>query len=115
MKNAFEIEMENPGKYSFLINYDKIEIDNPDKNDPRRIRYMARLIKIVEIIMARVPHGQGLSVGDFACAQGNMGLLLAEYGYQAKKNGQRVASNGMWVRPPPFIFPFSWTAPLQEN
>lgn len=64
------------------MNYDKIEIDNPDKRHPIRLMYIDRLRSIINIVKRQFPNPKDILIGDFACAQANIGLILAELGYK---------------------------------
>lgn len=84
MKNSIDIANDNPEKYQFLVGYDQLQIDNPNKEAPERVLYMHRLVRIIALVMKYYPPRQRrYRVADLACAQGNIGLMLAEYGYEA--------------------------------
>ena len=81
MKNCYSIENKLDAKFAKILNHDKNEIDNPIKNHYMRINYMNRLQTIISLIKRMFPTPTQVKVGDFACAQGNMSLSLAEEGY----------------------------------
>jgi 2-polyprenyl-3-methyl-5-hydroxy-6-metoxy-1,4-benzoquinol methylase len=86
MKNSYDIERaldrQTRLKYQGIIDYGKSEIDNPDKNDPKRLNYLNRLETIIAVTTCLFPTAERVRIGDFACAQCNIGLLLAEKGYE---------------------------------
>ncbi len=83
MKNSYDIEKSlDTLKYQEILKYDKLEIDNPDKRHPLRLMYLDRIWTIVNIVKRLFPAPKGISIGDFACAQANVGLILAEVGYK---------------------------------
>lgn len=86
MRNSYVIEKDLDSqsrlKYEDMLNYDKSEIDNPDSNDPHRLNYINRLETIISIVTRLYPRAEDCRIGDFACAQGNIGLILAEKGYK---------------------------------
>lgn len=82
MKNSYDLEKHLDAKYHKMLNYDKIEIDNPDRYHPISLLYFDRLRMIISIIKRAFPIPDQIRIGDFACAQGNMSLLLAEMGYK---------------------------------
>ena len=61
--------------------YDTREIDNPDRHHPLRLSYGDRINKVFSLIRGYYPTHTAVRIGDFACAQGNLGLMLAESGY----------------------------------
>lgn len=81
MKSCFEIEKFLDEIYDGILSFDKIEIDNPDRYHPKRISYFDRLGKIISVIQKRFPNPNQVKIGDFACAQSNLSLILAELGY----------------------------------
>jgi 2-polyprenyl-3-methyl-5-hydroxy-6-metoxy-1,4-benzoquinol methylase len=82
MKNSYEIEEQIDERYDKILNYDKMEIDNPDKYAPSRLLYLDRIKTIITIVKRHFPIVDQIKIGDFACAQGNISLILAELGYE---------------------------------
>lgn len=82
MKSCYEIQDQLNKRYNQILSFDKIEIDNPDRYHPKRINYFDRLGKIISIIQKMFPNPSQIKIGDFACAQSNLSLLLAELGYK---------------------------------
>ncbi len=82
MKNAYQIESFLDERYRSILNFDKIEIDNPDSHHYRRLNYADRLRLIVSLAEKEFPPSSPTKVGDFACAQSNIGITLAELGYK---------------------------------
>lgn len=82
MKNSFDLEKILDNKHQNVLNYDKMQIDNPDKQNFIGLRYMDRINKIISLVKKYFPIENKSKVGDFACAQGNVSLLLAEQGYR---------------------------------
>lgn len=82
MKNSYDLEGQLDTKYHEILDYDKKEIDNPNKYHPMRLLYLNRIRTIISIIKRRFPIPEQIIIGDFACAQGNMSLILAELGYK---------------------------------
>jgi len=62
--------------------YDTREIDNPRPHHWVSLSYRARIDTVLGIIKRRVPSDGAVRIGDFACAQGNVALMLAEAGYR---------------------------------
>lgn len=81
MKNSYYLEKYIDSKYYNILMHDKLGIDNPDKYNPYRLKYIDRIKIILSIITKRFPFPEKINVGDFACAQGNISLILAELGY----------------------------------
>jgi 2-polyprenyl-3-methyl-5-hydroxy-6-metoxy-1,4-benzoquinol methylase len=82
MKNSYDLERQIDAKYQSILDYDKKEIDNPDKYHPSRLHYLDRIRTILSIVQRKFPVPDQVKIGDFACAQGNVALLLAEIGYK---------------------------------
>jgi SAM-dependent methyltransferase len=82
MKSSFDIDAGPRGRFREIGAYDRREIDNPDRHHPWRLQVLDRLHRVLGVIAERFPRPEGIRVGDFACAQGNAGLLLAERGYR---------------------------------
>ena len=82
MKNSYDLERQLGDKYRTLLDYDKEEIDNPNKYHRVRLRYLDRIRPVISIIKREFPIPDQVKIGDFACAQGNTSLILAELGYQ---------------------------------
>lgn len=82
MKNSYDLEGQIDAKYQMLLNYDKREIDNPDKYQPCGFYYLDKLKTVISIIKREFPAPDQVRIGDFACAQGNISLILAESGYE---------------------------------
>ncbi len=81
MKSAQILEASLDEKYKQLLEYDKREIDNPDLHNNVRVNYWNRLNCIVVTVQKYFQNPENIKIGDFACAQGNASLLLAELGY----------------------------------
>lgn len=81
MKNSFELEKNIDKKFKEIIEIDKRDIDNPNKFTPIRLDYIDRLRETISIIQKFFPKTSNINIGDFACAQGNLSLILAELGY----------------------------------
>ncbi|MCM0604614.1 MAG: methyltransferase domain-containing protein [Xanthomonadaceae bacterium] len=58
---------------------DERHLYNPNR---RKESAMAHMIRLEEVIHLVEKHSPGKKVADFACAQGNFGLLLAEKGFE---------------------------------
>lgn len=82
MKNCYDIGKKCDKKYYKILNFDKVEIDNPDKYNPSRLYYFDRLQSIISLIKRMFPNPDKIKIGDFGCAQGNLSLILAELGYR---------------------------------
>ncbi|MBF0288822.1 MAG: methyltransferase domain-containing protein [SAR324 cluster bacterium] len=81
MKSAQILQATLEEKYKQLLQYDKREIDNPDLHDNVRVNYWNRLNLIISTVQKYFKNPGNVQIGDFACAQGNASLLLAELGY----------------------------------
>jgi SAM-dependent methyltransferase len=87
IRNSYFIKKELNFQYSSIadcrnvMDSDMQEIDNPDKHAPSRLNYLDRLKLIIMTIQTFFPNPKNILVGDFACCQGNIGLCLAELGY----------------------------------
>lgn len=81
MKNSHILQKELSFEYHTIMECDLIEIDNVDLHNPIRLNYLDRLRLCLNIIQSKFPDPKDISIGDFACAQGNIGLSLAELGY----------------------------------
>ncbi len=82
MKNCYEIEKQLDKRHDKILSFDKIEIDNMDKYHHKRLNYLDRLNTVISIIQKIFPVASQVKVGDFACAQSNLSLILAELGYK---------------------------------
>lgn len=82
MKNSYDFENNIDEKYKEILYHDKIEIDNPNKHHHIRINYIDRIKMIVSLVKKYFPIPDQINIGDFACGQGNISLLLAELGYK---------------------------------
>jgi len=83
MKTASDLERQGlEAKYHEILDFDKREIDNPDKYHPTRLYYLGRITKVIQLIRREFPDPSGIKIGDFASAQGNIGLILAEMGHK---------------------------------
>jgi len=82
MKNSYDLEEQIDVKYNKILDYDKKEIDSPDKYQPYRFYYRDKLKTVLSIIKRAFPIPDQVKIGDFACAQGNISLILAESGYE---------------------------------
>ena len=83
MKNCYHIEKNISKKYYKILDFDKNEINNPEKYHPIRLNYLDRIKTVISIVKRTYPSlpRSEIKIGDFACAQGNLSLLLAELGY----------------------------------
>jgi SAM-dependent methyltransferase len=82
MKNSYELEQSLGAEYQYILNCDKMEIDNPNRHYFLRLSYLDRIQTIIREIKKRAPDPTIVTVAEFGCAQGNMSLLLAEAGYR---------------------------------
>ncbi len=82
MKNSYDLEKQIDARYQRILGYDKRQIDNPDWHHQARLDYLDRIKTLISIIKRRFPVPDQIRIGDFACAQGNMCLILAEMGYK---------------------------------
>lgn len=82
MKNSYDLESQLDIKYHNILDFDKKELDNPDKYHPTRLQYVGRIRTITHIIKKKFPIPDKIKIGDFGCAQGNTSLILAELGYK---------------------------------
>ena len=80
MKPARAIAADAASTFAYLRRCDEREIDNPDRDDPRRFRYLERVHEVLRLARAVPPPAR---VAEIGCAQGNVSLLLAETGYHA--------------------------------
>jgi len=80
MKNSFEIAETLDEKYHKILSYDHIQIDNPDLYHHLRLGYLDRINMIISLITKLYPNMGDIKIGDFACGQGNLSLMLAEMG-----------------------------------
>lgn len=62
-----------------LYEHDRLEFHSPHPRSHVRLLYMARFQACVEALRRFAPAG---TVADIGCAQGNLGLYLAEQGYR---------------------------------
>jgi SAM-dependent methyltransferase len=81
MKSSYSLNGKIEDKYQILLYHDKLTIDNPDKYWPSRINYYDWFNTVIHIIKSTFPIPHKIKIGDFACAQANLGLLLGEMGY----------------------------------
>jgi len=81
MKTCYEIEQNLGDQFTAIIDYDKKEIDNPDKYHHHRINYLDRVNFVISLVEDMFPVPNETFVGDFACAQANIALQLGELGY----------------------------------
>lgn len=82
MKSSWNLGKELCEKYQKILNYDRNEIDNPDKYNPLRLMYIDRIRTVISIIRKNFTASKEIKIGDFGCAQGNTSLTLAELGYK---------------------------------
>lgn len=83
MKSAFTLGEQIDPKFAKIVEYDKAEIDNPDKRQPSRMLYMDRINGVIDWVSRKFPQPEGVTVGEIGSAQGNMSMLLAERGFNA--------------------------------
>ncbi|MBI4464972.1 MAG: class I SAM-dependent methyltransferase [Acidobacteria bacterium] len=81
MKSVWAIEQELGDEFQTILQFDRQQIDNPDKYYRERLQYLDRLRVVFSILKGNFPNPEVTRVGDFGCAQGNFSLLLAESGY----------------------------------
>jgi 2-polyprenyl-3-methyl-5-hydroxy-6-metoxy-1,4-benzoquinol methylase len=79
MRNSHSLSSDTCQRYSYIRRYDLGELDNPDVHSFSRLSYINRLEWIIQLISDTIP--PPARVIDWGCAQGNMGLTLAEMGY----------------------------------
>ena len=72
MKNCFDLEQKLDPKYKKILEYDKKEIDNPDRYDYQHLTYNDRIDKVMSIVKGYFPVPKGIREGEFGCGQGNM-------------------------------------------
>ncbi len=77
MKNSYDLEEQVDTKYHKILDYDKKEIDAPDKYQPWGFYYRDRLKTIIDIIRMAFPIPDKVKIGDFACAQGRESNFLS--------------------------------------
>jgi len=82
MKNSWAISAELARKFQPILRFDRMEIDNPAPCHHVRLRYLDRIGTVISILKKHFPDAAATRIGDFGCAQGNTGLLLAEAGYE---------------------------------
>jgi 2-polyprenyl-3-methyl-5-hydroxy-6-metoxy-1,4-benzoquinol methylase len=82
MRKSWDFDAETYRRYRVMMDYDRAEIDNPDRHYRVRIIYLDRIRRIISLVRKYYPTAEGIRVGDFGCAQGNVSLQLAEAGYQ---------------------------------
>jgi 2-polyprenyl-3-methyl-5-hydroxy-6-metoxy-1,4-benzoquinol methylase len=83
LRNAWileeELSSQEQARFRALLDYDKKEIDARNTKAPDHLNYMNRLETIISLVHKYEPGGL---IGDFGCAQANVGLILAEEGYK---------------------------------
>jgi 2-polyprenyl-3-methyl-5-hydroxy-6-metoxy-1,4-benzoquinol methylase len=82
VRSSHNLEIPLGTEYASISTWDKVEIDNPDQYHPKRLNYLDRLNKIISVVRQAFPIPNRVNIGDFACAQANVGLILAELGYK---------------------------------
>lgn len=82
MKNSHQIKDALEGVCANLLANDLNEIDHPDPRHLNRLSYGERIFLIIDRVRHYYPVPNTVTVGDFGCAQANVGLLLAEEGYE---------------------------------
>jgi 2-polyprenyl-3-methyl-5-hydroxy-6-metoxy-1,4-benzoquinol methylase len=82
MKNSFILAKTLPGQFARLLETDQREIDNPDPYKPACRNYLDRIETVVGLVKKMAP--PNAEVAEIGSAQGNMSLLLAEQGFQAR-------------------------------
>ena len=82
MRSVYDIREPLDESQQRLAAFDRLEIDCTDRHSYTRLNYLDRMNTITGIVKRVYPSPAGVRVGDFAAAQGNMGLRLAEDGYQ---------------------------------
>jgi len=68
-------------KITKIIEFDKMEIDNPVYYHPQKLAYMDRINYIINYIK-KIYIPTNTRIAEFGCAQANMSLLLAQEGYE---------------------------------
>lgn len=81
MKNSWVIPEDLASKFQSILRFDRIEIDNPVPHHQYRLRYLDRIGTVISLLKKHFPNAAATRIGEFGCAQGNTGLLLAEAGY----------------------------------
>jgi 2-polyprenyl-3-methyl-5-hydroxy-6-metoxy-1,4-benzoquinol methylase len=82
VRNTYDIREPLDENQKRLAAFDRIEIDCRDRHSFTRLNYLDRMNAISGIVKRAYNAPAGIRIGDFAAAQGNMGLKLAEDGYQ---------------------------------
>ncbi len=81
MRNSLSLLTHLENGLKKICAYDTREIDNLRPHHPDCLSYIDRIDTVLKIVKRGYPEGEGFRVGDFACAQGNLGLMLAEGGF----------------------------------
>jgi len=56
MKNVFSLKLRDNSLYNSIAEFDKTEIDNPDKYSLSKINYMNRINKVISINKKHFEH-----------------------------------------------------------
>jgi SAM-dependent methyltransferase len=78
MKPAWAVTADPAPAFAYLRRCDEREIDNPDRDDPRRFRYLERMHEVLRLARTMPPPAR---VAEIGAAQANVSLILAEAGY----------------------------------
>lgn len=79
MRRVPESEIENEFERDVAWGDDERHYYNPNRRRTSSVTFFLRLETVLKRVRALVP--RGARIADFACGQGNYGLLLAEDGY----------------------------------
>ena len=82
MRSVYDIREPLDEGQQRLAAFDRLEVDNRDAHSFFRLNYLDRMNRVIALVRRAYPAPAGVKVGDFAAAQGNVGLLLAEAGYK---------------------------------
>ncbi|MGH9169490.1 MAG: class I SAM-dependent methyltransferase [Acidimicrobiales bacterium] len=64
----------------YVWSFDQRDLDNPNKMAFTRLVYMERVAYIIKTVKRFLP--LGAKIADIGCAQGNIAITLAEFGYR---------------------------------
>jgi 2-polyprenyl-3-methyl-5-hydroxy-6-metoxy-1,4-benzoquinol methylase len=82
MKSSWSIGDDIPDQCKEVLQWDRAEIDHPNKFTAVRLHHLDRIKKVISIIKKNFPNASQTKVGEFGAAQGNISLPLAERGYE---------------------------------
>jgi len=79
MRRVSEAELESDFERQYCWGDDERYLYNPNRRKASVFGYFLRLQEVLRLVKAYCP---GRRIADFACAQGNFSLMLAEQGYE---------------------------------